>query len=478
MKKIILFCIAAFFIGCKTFDKHNTETTIRQEITAGNFTRATQLLDSLVMDKKTTDDEKQAYLFTKDSLHRVKIDFSKSKADVIAWIKARHLFEPTDEQLTQWEKSNILEYQLIDGEKRYFRNAAANIFRLDSNTRKLSKAEISTSESGSDIVLNTHLPKMQPAKPLGHYVLPKVKMRVTYTLTVKPNAAPEGTTIKTWLPYPRKDIHRQTDVKFIKASPAEYILSEDKTPHTSIYMEKKAIKDSATVFRVEYELASQGEYFDLPEYGKVDAYRKETELYKTYTSEKPPQIRFTEKIKKLTDSITQNTRTPLEILQTCYRHIAANYPWASALEYSIIPNIPEYVIEHRKGDCGQVSLLLINMLRYKGIPTRWQSGWMTHPGEVNLHDWAEVYVEGVGWVPVDMSFGRGEPLKNNIGREFFMSGIDSYRLYINTDISGDFFPKKKFPRSEPYDFQRGEVETDRGNLYFDEWNYEMKVTYR
>ena len=478
MRKIILFWIAAFFIGCQSSERQDNDTLIRQEIVAGKFARATQLIDSLVMDEKTTDEQKQAYLFTKDSLHRVKIDFNKNKSDVIAWIKERHLFEPTDAQLSQWEQSKALEYQLIDGEKRYFKNAAANIFRVDSNARKLSKAEITTSESGADKVLHTHLQTMQPANTVGHFLLPKVNMHVTYTLSVKPNIVPDGTTIKAWLPYPRKDVSRQTDVTFTGASQKDYILSEDKTPHTSIYMEKKAVKDSSTVFQVEYAFVSQGEYFDLMKSAKINEYNKNSELYKKYTRQQPPQIRFTDTIKKLTDSITQSIQNPVEIMQACYRHIAANYPWASALEYSIIPNIPEYVIRHRKGDCGQVSLLLITMLRYKGIPARWQSGWMMHPDEVNLHDWAEVYFEGVGWVPVDMSFGRGQPLKNDIGRKFFLSGIDSYRLYINTDISGDFIPKKKFPRSEPYDFQRGEVETDKGNVYFDAWKYEMEVVYK
>jgi len=44
------------------------------------------------------------------------------------------------------------------------------------------------------------------------------------------------------------------------------------------------------------------------------------------------------------------------------------------------------------------------MLRYKGIPVRWQSGWMVAPNAENLHDWCEVYYEGTGWVPVDISY--------------------------------------------------------------------------
>jgi transglutaminase-like putative cysteine protease len=241
-------------------------------------------------------------------------------------------------------------------------------------------------------------------------------------------------------------------------------------------MEQKARKGRSAVFSVAFEFTAQGEWFDVSEI-EVKPYDTNSKLYQTYTAERKPHIHFSKKIRELTDRITQNAQTPIDHLQAIYRYIAANYPWASALEYSTIANIPEYVIEHHKGDCGQVALLLITMLRYKGIPARWQSGWMTHPGEVNLHDWAEVYLEGTGWVPVDISFGRGGAIPIKPGREFFMSGIDSYRLYVNSDFSGDFFPGKKFPRSETVDFQRGEVETDLRNLYFDEWSYHMKVKY-
>ena len=68
-------------------------------------------------------------------------------------------------------------------------------------------------------------------------------------------------------------------------------------------------------------------------------------------------------------------------------------------------NIPMYVLESGHGDCGMVTLLFMTLCRYKGIPTRWQSGFMMHPSGWNLHDWAEVYFEGPGWVPVDESFG-------------------------------------------------------------------------
>lgn len=101
---------------------------------------------------------------------------------------------------------------------------------------------------------------------------------------------------------------------------------------------------------------------------------------------------------------------------------------------------------------------------------------MMHPDKVNLHDWCEVYYNGVGWVPLDMSFNL-QPSKDQKEKEFYISGIDAYRLIVNDAISSNFVPEKKFPRSEPYDFQRGEVEWSGGNLYFDKWNYNMSLEY-
>ena len=75
-----------------------------------------------------------------------------------------------------------------------------------------------------------------------------------------------------------------------------------------------------------------------------------------------------------------------------------------------------------------------------------------------------------------MSFGR-LPSTDPAVRDFYMTGIDSWRLIVNDATGAPFVPAKRFPRSEPNDFQRGEVEWRQGNLYFDKWNYQMEVQY-
>jgi hypothetical protein len=59
-------------------------------------------------------------------------------------------------------------------------------------------------------------------------------------------------------------------------------------------------------------------------------------------------------------------------------------------------------------------------------------------------------------------------------REFYIGHQDSYRMIVNTDYGRELVPPKHSLRSEPADFQRGEVEIDGRNLYFDEWDYEFK----
>jgi len=90
---------------------------------------------------------------------------------------------------------------------------------------------------------------------------------------------------------------------------------------------------------------------------------------------------------------------------------------------------------------------------------------MMPPDNENLHDWSEVYFEGTGWIPVDVSYDL-QNSENPLLKYFYLSGVDSYRLILNQGVGGPLHPEKHYMRSEPNDFQRGEVEWKGGNLYF------------
>jgi hypothetical protein len=308
----------------------------------------------------------------------------------------------------------------------------------------------------------------------GSLVIP-VNMNITYTITVHPDAVPAGERIRCWLPWPREGYPRQHDIKLLSTSNPDYIFAPDSAIHSTLYMDEIQKKGVATVFQISFAYISNSQYFNMNRI-KIQPYDKVSRVYQKYTAEELPDICFTDDIKRLTDSITGNDTNPASIVRKIYLWFKENILWSGALEYSIMPNIPEYVVKNMRGDCGMQTFLFMSMLRYKGIPVRWQSGWMVPPAAENLHDWCEVFYEGTGWVPVDISYDM-QKSENTFIKDFYLSGIDSYRLIVNNGIAGPLHPEKQYLRSEPYDFQRGEVEWKDGNLYFDKWDFKMKIEY-
>ena len=323
----------------------------------------------------------------------------------------------------------------------------------------------------------TDIPAIMKAAPRSPYRLgPAHRMRVTYTLTVHPDAVPAGETLRCWLPFPRNDIRRQTGVRLLSTSEDHYIQSPSAYDHSTIYMERKAEAGKPTVFSETFEFTTHGAWFGLTP-DMVKPYDTTTARYRKYTANRREHIIVTPRIQHLADSITRGITNPLLQARALYTYVDEHFPWASAREYSTIPNIPEYVLDNGHGDCGQVTLLFLTLCRAKGIPGHFESGFMVHPHETNLHDWCEIYFEGIGWVPVDQSFGRVPWAKDDATRYFYLGGIDSYRLVVNSDYGMPLYPAKRYPRSETVDFQRGEVEWQGGNLYFNQWSWNIKVEY-
>ena len=445
----------------------------------------------------------------KDLHERLLTDFRRSREEIKDYV-SQYIPDVTDEMLDEWTASGKLESMVLDGERRYFRNAGPNLFRIDKECFDIKQAaetqiqEVSLSgntlegHNADDAVnLPAIIDEVREKLAAGAdnpYIAQPERMRVKYTITVDADAVPAGETVRCWLPYPRQDVNRQKNVKFIGASEPKYVFSPEECAHSTLYMEKKAVAGQATVFSEEFEYTDYGEWHPIePE--KVLPYDKSSKEYRKYTSQREKHIVFSPRLNAIADSLTAGIDNPYLQAKELFIWVNDNFPWASAREYSTIENIPEYVLDCGHGDCGQVTLLLLTLCRIKGIPARWQSGFMMHPSGWNLHDWGELYFEGYGWVPVDMSFGippyaiRSSELagiwydesETKVDRPeiefFYLGGIDSHRMVVNSDYGMPLYPRKKYPRSETVDFQRGEVEWKGGNLYFPTWDYHMDIEY-
>lgn len=302
-----------------------------------------------------------------------------------------------------------------------------------------------------------------------------VSYKFTVDVPVKDLAASD--TLRVWMPVPMPTT-RQSDIQILETSQPATVAQPAQSVHRTVYMQRPVADvlnagDSVAHFGYTAKFVTSGAYF-APEFilSSLKAYDKDGELYRKYTAFDSPHI---VRLDSLALAIVGDETNPYRQSELVFDYIAKNYPWAGAREYSTIECIPAYVVEQGHGDCGQVSLLYISLMRTLGVPARWESGWMLHPGEKNLHDWAEVYFEGVGWVPVDVSFGRYDNAGSERARKFYSTGFDAHRLAANKGIGGEFYPPKRFVRSETVDAQLGEVECTRGNLYYPAWSSHLEL---
>jgi len=453
-------------------DSADMKKQIDQAIRNGEYTAASEMIAQYMKEGSLSEQDRKAYAFERERLSRVRADFTAIPEDVLSYIK-QYYPDVTGEDIERWETEKSLEFKIIDGEKRYFARAARNLFRINADMKNVWVAQHSEDEitSGSGAKLNLDVHNAQIIKAAndsqGMFVEPR-RLRIKQSLEVLADEVPAGEMVKCWIPYPRHIEGRQENIDLIKTLPAQHHLASPDALQRTIYMEKPAIAGEPTTFSVEYEFTSHG-VFQVIDADLVTPVKNEESLL-PFLKEEAPHIVFTDDLKALSKEIVGGEKNPYRIAQLLFAWVDNNTPWASAREYSSIPCIPEYALENHHGDCGIQGLFFITLCRINGIPARWQSGWELQPPDDSMHDWGMIYFEPYGWVPMDVTYGLRKSSDPQL-HWFYLSGMDSYRIIFNDDISQTFTPPKQHFRSETVDSQRGEVEWSGGNLYFDKWDW-------
>ena len=91
-----------------------------------------------------------------------------------------------------------------------------------------------------------------------------------------------------------------------------------------------------------------------------------------------------------------------------------------------------YACDAKRGNCTDFHAVFIGFCRAAGIPARFEIGFplpeKRGSGEISgYHCWAEFYLNGYGWVPVDVSEAWKRPEK----REYFFGGNDENRVLFS-----------------------------------------------
>ncbi|MBN8885077.1 MAG: transglutaminase domain-containing protein [Rudaea sp.] len=448
--------------------------TIVDLVTAGQFQAAEARIDADLKQPGLSAETRRAFEFQRERMTRIRDDFSLD-ADQVKSKLREQIPDLADADFVRWDRQDLFEHMLIDGERRYFQRSPSNLFRLSTEARARSKGLSPFADNGLPKDINDRYAEddgktlRQALATNRSSVLPQ-RVKVTQSLTVNADAVPAGKTIRAWIPYPRAIPGQQEQIRFIASQPSTRRIAPESALQRTIHLERTAQAGKPTVLSVTYEVTL------FAQYHAIDADRvvlaNITPELAPFTAERAPHIVFTEPLRVFSRQVVGDTVNPYRIAQKIFAAVD-EIPWAGALEYSTIANLSSYTLQAGHGDCGEQTMLLIGLMRMNGIPARWQSGWTFTDGDYNnIHDWAEIYLAPYGWIPVDVTYGRLDvadpPLK-----WFYLGGLDNFRIAFNDDFSQDFVPPKQFFRSDTVDSQRGEVEWEGGNLYYDQWNYDF-----
>ena len=169
-----------------------------------------------------------------------------------------------------------------------------------------------------------------------------------------------------------------------------------------------------------YNYFGSGFYDSISEREASSIYRGELAKYKSYA----------EKIRKsyasdsgLTDRLsalavrTAGTGTDYEKAERIVSYLRENYAY-DARRY--LPGdgsdyVGEFLFDTKSGNDVHFASAAVLLLRAAGIPARYAEGYLTlaggSMGEVSIrqkdeHAWAEIYLEGLGWIPVEAVPGK------------------------------------------------------------------------
>ena len=121
-------------------------------------------------------------------------------------------------------------------------------------------------------------------------------------------------------------------------------------------------------------------------------------------------------------------KTDLEKARAIYNHVISTVKYDKTGQGWGRGDI-YYACDARRGNCTDFHAIFIGYARAVGIPARFTIGFPLPAdrgaGQVSgYHCWAEFYLKGVGWVPVDAS----EAAKNPAKREYFFGAHDEDRV--------------------------------------------------
>jgi transglutaminase-like putative cysteine protease len=259
----------------------------------------------------------------------------------------------------------------------------------------------------------------------------------TYRTTI--NNVPEGAKrVSIWLPYPVSDGNQEiSDIRI--QSPYPVAVHRDPFYGNSIlYVDVENPKVKTVPIEMDFKVKRR-EYVRRDFEASPPAASGDNPSLMARWLQPDALVPIDGKIRKLAEEVTQGKTTDLARARAIYDYVVSTMKydktgtgWGRGDIY--------YACDVKKGNCTDFHALFIGLCRSVGIPAKFDIGFPLpsgrSEGEIGgYHCWAEFFLKGHGWVPVDAS----EASKNPDKRDYFFGAHDENRvqLTIGRDIRLD-----------------------------------------
>ncbi|MGH8089372.1 MAG: transglutaminase domain-containing protein, partial [Stenotrophomonas sp.] len=100
----------------------------------GDFAAADADIAKAIVDPSVGPYLRDDYAFQRERMRRMRLDFSLDEAGAKALLR-KQIPDLRDDEFARWEAAGLLEHLDIDGQRRYFKRAPSNLFRLSAEAR-------------------------------------------------------------------------------------------------------------------------------------------------------------------------------------------------------------------------------------------------------------------------------------------------------------------------------------------------------
>lgn len=250
--------------------------------------------------------------------------------------------------------------------------------------------------------------------------------------------------VRIWLPYPQDDAYQKILKAEVKTSYPKKIEKGGEYGNEILYIDVKDPK--AASIPVTIELMVRRTEHVHNDFTKIAATSNSpaSENLKRWL-EPDRLVPLDQRIREMSAEITRGKTTELDKARAIYDYVLANMKydksgtgWGNGDIY--------WACDAKRGNCTDFHALFIGLARSAGIPAKFEIGLAVpadkSSGEIGgYHCWAEFYLTGYGWVPVDAS----EAWKNPSKRDYFFGAHDANRVQFSEGRDITLTPSQSGP---------------------------------